>query len=675
MPLTFTVLRCPDSVPPETRTVTGGEFTVGRGPGVDWVLPDPERLLSKHHFAVAYRGGSWQIADTSTNGTTLNRDPAPIGQSEVRTLRDGDRLSLGSYEIEVRVAEDAAHGAGIGGMGGGFGAPPPSRGASPFADPFALDPLAPPPPPRHAFDEAPHPGFGIATGAQLPHDFDPLAPEPGDAPFLGPTRSDHSSSLEDAFRPPATVGQMPLHTGGTLPGDDLLPDDWDKDLLEGIAPNAAPAPSPAAPPPRPAAPPVAQPFAQPAAPPQPFAQLATPPQPFAQPAAPPIAQPFAQPFAEAAPPQPFASPAAPPQPVAQPMMQPVAQPMPQPVPQPVAQAFAQPMAQPIAQPVPQPVPQPLAHPADLDPFAEPGLAPAARAHVAEPPAAPPPPRARVAEAPAPAAPHVQSPFEPLVPSPAAPQAPSPFDEPFDLEPAPPQVVNPFAAARAAAPAVAPPAPVHRPIAVAPQAPGSASPAPTAADGALLAAFLDGVGMSDVHPTDPVAMMRSLGQAFRTLVSGLRSVLIARASIKSEFRIEQTMIRARGNNPLKFSAGDDDALAALLGTGRRTDMTAAAAVADALKDIRLHELASMAAMQSAVRTLLDGLDPVKLRAQADQGGGMSLLPAQKKARAWDAFEALHTRTVQALADDFDSVFGKAFARAYEQALDEVAAREK
>ena len=36
--------------------------------------------------------------------------------------------------------------------------------------------------------------------------------------------------------------------------------------------------------------------------------------------------------------------------------------------------------------------------------------------------------------------------------------------------------------------------------------------------------------------------------------------------------------------------------------------------------------------------------------------------------------LHARTVQALADDFDSVFGKAFARAYERALDEIAARE-
>jgi type VI secretion system FHA domain protein len=135
-----------------------------------------------------------------------------------------------------------------------------------------------------------------------------------------------------------------------------------------------------------------------------------------------------------------------------------------------------------------------------------------------------------------------------------------------------------------------------------------------------------------------------------------------------------MIQARGNNPLKFSAGDDDALAALLGAGRRIDMAPDEAVADALRDIRMHELASIAAMQTAVRALLEGLDPVKLRAQAEHGG-VTLLPAQKKARAWDAYEALYTRTAQALADDFDSVFGKAFARAYERALDEVAAKER
>jgi type VI secretion system FHA domain protein len=458
MQLTMTVLRCPDRVAPETRSTAGGELSVGRGPGVDWVLPDPERLLSKRHFALAYRSGVWQLADTSTNGTFLNRETAPIGAGAVRNLRDGDRIRLGAYEIEIRLVEDAI-------------ARPGAPAGRSFADPFAMDPFEPQRPVRNPFDEPDHPGAGITPStAQLPLDYDPLAPEPRQVPFHGPTQADHSPIMDDAFRPPQSSGQAPLHTGGVIPGDDLLPDDWDNSLLEGIA----------------------------------------------------------APASRAVPP-------------------------------------------PVAQPAPRKPP--------------------------EPPAPPP---------------------------------------------------------------VAPPAP---------------PPQARADHAALLAAFLEGAGQPDALPSDPAATMLELGKAFRVLVAGLRSVLIARAAIKSEFRIEQTMIRARGNNPLKFSAGDDDALAALLGAGRRTDMTPHEAIADALRDIRLHELASMAAMQAAVRSVLDGLDPAKLRAGAEQGGGMTLLPLQKKARAWDAYETLHSRTVQALADDFDSAFGKAFARAYERSLDEVSAKER
>ena len=541
MQLTMTVLRCPDAVAPETRTVAGGEFSVGRGPGVDWVLPDPARMLSKRHFAVAYRGGVWQLADTSTNGTYLNREGGAIGTGDVRSLRDGDRLRLGDYEIEIRLAEDAV-GRASGSMrpDGGLAANKP--GDSPFGDPFSLDPFAPKPPAHTPFNEPAYPNIGSApTGAQLPHDFDPLAPEPGESPFLGPTQADHSASIEDAFRPPASVGQMPLHSGGVIPGDDLLPDDWDKDLLAGIAP------------------------------------------PHAQPVPPTVPASATLPLT------------------------------------------AVPVALRAASPFDEPPPAP---------GAPSRAAPSTPATVASPFDAPPPAQP-----------------QPLRAAPSLPAAASPFDEP------PPQP-----APSRAAPAVA----------------GSAArpdPEVSAGDVALLAAFLEGVGLPDTRPNDPIATMLALGKAFRTLVAGLRAVLIARAAIKSEFRIGQTVIRAQGNNPLKFSAGDDDALTALLGAGRRTDMAPQDAVADALRDIRLHELASMAAMQAAVRTMLDGLDPAKLRASAEQGGGMTLLPAQKKARAWDAYEALHTRTVQALADDFDSVFGKAFARAYERALDEVSAKER
>ncbi|MBU6498090.1 MAG: type VI secretion system-associated FHA domain protein TagH, partial [Rhodospirillales bacterium] len=238
--------------------------------------------------------------------------------------------------------------------------------------------------------------------------------------------------------------------------------------------------------------------------------------------------------------------------------------------------------------------------------------------------------------------------------------------PFDEAPAPFAPIAPLPVAPM------PVAPMPAVPMTAPTPQSAAAPAATAGDGTLLAAFLRGADMAGTDVGDPVAKMEALGAAFRALVGGLRQVLIARAAIKGEFRIEQTMIRARGNNPLKFSTGDDDALTALIGAGRRSDMAPGAAVADALRDIRLHELASVAAMQTAVRALLARLDPAPLR-NAAEGGGIAL-PGARKARAWDEFEKLHAAITQALSDDFDSVFGKSFARAYEQALAEASAKE-
>ena len=323
MKLTLTVLHCPDSAQPQMRAVAGGKFSIGRGPENDWALPDPERFLSKRHCILAYCSGRWQIADLSTNGTFLNRETEPIGRSQPRDLRDGDRLRLGAYEIGLFITEAA--------------------------------------PPHHS----------------------------------GPASASDSPETARA---------------GDVPNDEIL-----------------------------------------------------------------------------------------------------------------------------------------------------------------------------------------------------------------------------------------------------------------------AAFLRGARLPDARPSNPVAVVEALGAAFRAIVSGLRLALIARAAIQSEFSIEQTMIRSRGNNPLKFSADDDDALLALLGAGRRTEMGATEAVADALRDMRLHEVATVAAMRSAVAALVAQFEPAKLRLAAEQGG-LNLVPVRRKARAWDAFEALYTQTSQALIDDFDAVFGKAFARAYERALDEASARE-
>jgi len=193
--------------------------------------------------------------------------------------------------------------------------------------------------------------------------------------------------------------------------------------------------------------------------------------------------------------------------------------------------------------------------------------------------------------------------------------------------------------------------------------------PAASDSGLAAAFLRGVGLSEANLVDPEKTLERIGAAMRATVNGLRQTLMARASIKDEFRIEQTMIRATGNNPLKFSLDDDDALATLLGTGRRSGMSPDEAIAEAFNDLRLHELATVSAMQEAVRVLLAQFEPDSVERKVGSSA-LQIHPAQKKARAWDAFVQLHSHVTQALSDDFDSVFGKAFARAYEQAIDKL-----
>jgi len=482
MTLTLAMLRCPDNVAPETRTVSGGEFSIGRGPENDCVLADPERGLSKRHCVLAFRAGGWQIADLSTNGTFVNREGEPIGRGQTHDLRDGDRLRFGAYEIEIHIDSAAL-------------AQRPAATSDPFAQHrsaatpefFALDPFAATPgrapagPPGQdpllggGLGEDPFSGLGAAS-VSLPADYDPLAPDPVDREFRGPIQSDHTPHIEDAFSPPAARS--------------VLPEDWDREVNPQM-----PAPAQAA----------------------------------------------------------------------------------------------------ITEPSPPPVPM--------------RTAPVAA-------------------------------------------APAPLLEPVSLE------------------AVSPPGPVRSAL---PAPAAAAAAAPPQAGNDLLAAFLRGAGLADLRPTDPVAAMEALGAAFRAVVGGLRQAMIARAAIKGEFRIEQTIIRSRGNNPLKFSADDEDALAALLGIGRHSDMDAVAAVSDALRDIRLHELATVAAMQSAVRALLAEFDPARLR-QAAEHSALRVMTAQRKADAWDAFEALHARITQALMDDFDSVFGKAFARAYERAIGEISAKE-
>ncbi len=87
-------------------TLTGRRgIDIGRDPHLDWVLPDPTRVVSGKHCEIRFREGGYWLHDVSSNGTFLNGNASRL--AEPRRLRQGDRLEIGPYLIGVALTGEA----------------------------------------------------------------------------------------------------------------------------------------------------------------------------------------------------------------------------------------------------------------------------------------------------------------------------------------------------------------------------------------------------------------------------------------------------------------------------------------------------------------------------------------------------------------------------------------
>ena len=207
-----------------------------------------------------------------------------------------------------------------------------------------------------------------------------------------------------------------------------------------------------------------------------------------------------------------------------------------------------------------------------------------------------------------------------------------------------------------------PAPVVAPVI---QPPPVAAPAPHTD---LLQAFLRGAGLDQLSldKAQAEAQMENIGRSYRLMVEGLIDVLRARASLKGEFRMQQTMIQPAENNPLKFAPNTDEALLLLLRHGNQAFMAPDAAVRDSFNDLRAHQLAVMAGVEAAIKHLLTRFEPAQLEERMGKPGGLSsLFNGSRQAQYWQQFTELYSNISREAQDDFQDLFGREFSRAYEE----------
>ena len=243
------------------------------------------------------------------------------------------------------------------------------------------------------------------------------------------------------------------------------------------------------------------------------------------------------------------------------------------------------------------------------------------------------------------------PFDPFATDPNRPGRPAsvPADSAVVAPPAPPVAVT--------APA---PASIAAPVAPAAVPPGSTDAA---------RAFLAAVGAEDMRITDTElpATMERLGRTLKAMITGLREILMTRTSIKSEFRIEQTMVNVGGNNPLKFSISPEQAVEAMIKPTVRGYLPAEKAAEQALEDIKAHEVAMVTGMEAALKGVLGKLDPALLTQKIEAKGGFGGFLKNRKAQYWETYEAMYAEISDQAENDFNELFAREFAKAYKDQL--------
>jgi predicted component of type VI protein secretion system len=300
MPLTLSVQTYRDAAPaqPLCRRFDRLGGALGRAVGNELVLDDPGKYISRVHARIEFRDGAYCLIDVGSNPSLVNE--RPVGPGRPVPLADGDRITIGDYQLVASVAGEAA----------------------PVLPPSPLQVEAAPPVPALSTALPANPddslaGAGILDvgGDPLNPSFDPLGlnlfgsppPAPSTPAWRG-AESDHVSPellpFPAAAQPaamlapaPAPAPVMPPPSAGA--GLLAIPDDYDP-LADFLPPRVK-----AAPPPPPSPPPPPQPQPQPEqaeataiAPPEPPPPMPAPapvtpvvqarpaPMPAAQPAAP-----------------------------------------------------------------------------------------------------------------------------------------------------------------------------------------------------------------------------------------------------------------------------------------------------------------------------------------------------------------------------------------------------
>jgi predicted component of type VI protein secretion system len=210
-------------------------------------------------------------------------------------------------------------------------------------------------------------------------------------------------------------------------------------------------------------------------------------------------------------------------------------------------------------------------------------------------------------------------------------------------------------------------------------PNPFAPAPTKAQqqalnaANLLDAFMKGLDITraEIHPsTDPLEVMENAGRVLKEFVDGSTDLLASRTALKSMFRLDQTTVLPRHNNPLKLAENTRDSMMQLLVGKEGEYLNPVDAVREVCRDLKFHQDAVLEAMISSFIEFADRFDPDELQQNFDKTlKKKPLFSAMNQMKYWQLYCDLYPIMTQAGSGKLPHQFGEEFVRSYEKHIAE------
>jgi type VI secretion system FHA domain protein len=215
---------------------------IGRGTDCDWVLPSPNKYVSRHHATVLFANGTYYIKAEGQNEVSINDPNVFLTFGKPSPIRHRDRVFIDEYEIVANLVSESSRAPAL--IGDPFAEDEAPASLIPMADPFDglnLDPLSQLP----SLPEKPGARDRNYTGAPqgdvlsepliIPANFEPAAPVPPDP------RPRQAIPIPPRPAPrPSAPAPAPPSAAPTFQPIPIDPDAWDKTTYGHAPPQEIP---------------------------------------------------------------------------------------------------------------------------------------------------------------------------------------------------------------------------------------------------------------------------------------------------------------------------------------------------------------------------------------------------------------------------------------------------